>query len=231
MAKRGSQNVSAMGLVCALVLAIILTGCTTDCGTDNDGDFLLELRGQAIEIIPLQDIMVFSSPVYDLMCIHSSQHIVQSTIGVKGSIVYGELEFVSHGVPAGTDYLFSIGDWLEMMGKNVSDVSDENAMVIHLNLRTELPTEMPNGVPLRARIVMDYFTDTVYRMAVPFFIDRPVSFVGFEDGVLEFTRGWNVMIFEYNLNDTGEIIDASVYTVEPDDPFLDTFQFVVWWMN
>jgi len=228
MVKKGSQKVPAMILVCALA---VFMGCTADRNTDNDGDFLLELRGQAIEIIPLQDIMVFSSAMYDLMCLHTSQHIVQSTIGVNGSIVDGELEFVSHGVPTGTDYLFSIGDWFEMMGKNVSNVSDENAMVVHLNLRTELPEEMPNGAPLHARIIMDYFTDSVYRMAVPFFVDRPVSFIGFENGFFEFEKGWNVMVFEYNLDDTGKVIDASVYTVEPDNPFLGTFQFVVWWMN
>ena len=227
MVNSGSRKMSAMGLVCALVLA----GCSGDGDTTGDGDFLLELRGQAIEIIPLQDIMVFSSPAYDLMCLHSSRHVVQSTIGVNGSIVHGELEFVSRGVPSGADHLFGIGDWFEMMGKNVSNVSDESATVVHLNLRTELPDRMPNGAPLHARIVMDYFSDSVYRMAVPFFVDRPVSFVGFDNGVFEFGRGWNVMVFEYGLNDAGEVVYASVYTVDPDSPFLASFQFVVWWMN
>jgi len=228
MTKRGFKKVPAMVLACGLVLALVPTACTTDGNADG---FLLELRGRAVEIIPLQDIMVFSSATYDLMGLDSVRHIVQSTIGVNGSIVDGELEFISHGIPTGTDHLFSIGDWFEMMGKNVSNISDEDTTIIHLGLRTELPEDIQNGTLIHARIVMDYFTDSTYRMAVPIFVDRPVSFAVFEDRAFELKKGWNVMIFEYNLNDAGEIVEASVYTVDPDDPFLGSFQFVVWWMN
>jgi len=228
MVKRGFQKVPTMALACGLALALVLTACT---GGGNADDFLLELRGQAIEIIPLQDIMVFSSATYSLMGLDSVQHIVQSTIGVKGSIVGGELEFISRGVPSGPDHMFSIGDWFEMMGKFVSKISDEGTMITHLSLRTELPGDMRDGTLVHGRIVMDYTTNSTYRMAVPTFVDRHVSFACLEGRDFEFRKGWNVLVFGYQLNDAGEVVEANVYVVEPGDPSLDPFQFVIWWMD
>jgi len=234
-----------IALVCGMALALVLASYPADGFYDNDDcdvnangdDFLLELRGQVIEVVPSHGIRAFSSAMYDLMDLNSAQQIVHSSIGVNGSIIDGELEFIAYGIPANTDNLFSIDSWFDViMGENVSNISNKNTRIIHLELWAELPEDMQEEGLVYGQIVMDYASDSVYRVAVPIFVDRSVSFAAFEkrtpeDMVFEFTRGWNVLVFEYNLNDEGEVVDTNVYAVDLDDPILDLFQFVVWWLN
>jgi len=230
MVKREFQKVPAMALACGLVLALILTGCLADAGNDNADDFPLELRGQVVEIISLQNNVALGSATHDPVGLTSDQRMVYSSIGVNGSIVDGRLEFISRGIIPVTDHLFSIGNWFEVVGEHVSNISDENTMVTHLDLWSELPEEMQDRGLVHGRIYMDYSSDYMSRLAIPIFADRPVSFTAFQDS-FEFTMGWNILIFEYNLDGEGEILDSNVRIVDHDDPFLDLFQFVIWWMD
>jgi len=227
MVKRKFQKVPAMALTCGLALALVLTGCSAD---DNAGDLPLELRGQVVEIISSKNTITLGLATYGMAGLNSHQRAVYSNIGVNGSIVDGKLEFISRDATPVTDYLFGIGDWFKMADEYVSNISDENTMITHLDLWSELPEHMQDEGLVHGRIYMDYSSYTMSRLAVPVFADRPVSFTAFQND-FEFTRGWNILIFEYNLDGEGKVVDSSVQIVDYDDPILNTFQFVIWWTD
>ncbi|MCL2190583.1 MAG: hypothetical protein FWB79_01165 [Treponema sp.] len=228
MVKRGIQKMSAV-----TALALVLAIGPTDGDNGGGEDFTLELRGQAVEIVPLRDLMAFGSAGHDPPCLGSARHAVRSTIGASGSIVHGRLEFVSRGVPSSASHTFGIGQWFDMIGKRVSNVSDKAAEIVYLGLLVEPP--LHGGIPVQGRIVMDDFAGSVYRVAIPVFVDRPVSLYVFDDRTfreyqaLGFGRGWSVLVFEYRLDDEGEVLDVGVHAFDPGDPTLEAFQFVVWW--